>query len=100
MDKNRKCMYCPILKEMCVEGWTKSMGEDLKTGERPKCRFWITVKGKNPQSEEFFDEGDCSIAWAPTLQLESTQKILGVAAAIESLRNQIAKQGQTGEGTK
>jgi len=45
MEDTRKAMFCPYMKEMCISGWTKSMGEDEKTGERPCCRMWTGVLG-------------------------------------------------------
>lgn len=89
MSEARKCMYCPFMKELCINGHTKSMGQDEKTGEQPKCRFWIGLQGKHPQSGKPIDEFDCSFAWQPTLMVEQARVQNGTAEAMESVRNRV-----------
>src|SRR5687767_5524851 len=87
----RKSMWCPLMKEMCIEGWTESMdGKGKKKGPSPKCRFWIKLSGKHPQKEEYIDEHGCSIAWLPTLMVEQCRIENSTGAAVESLRNRAA----------
>lgn len=95
MNESRKCMYCPFMKEICVDGWTKSMGQDEKTGERPKCRFWIGLQGKHPQSGKPIDEYDCTFAWQPTLMVEQARVQNSTAGAMESVRNRVKEATDT-----
>jgi len=88
---SKKRQYCPIMKEICTDGWTKKMGED-KDGVRPQCRFWTVIKGKDPQSNKEYEDGDCAIAWMPIIQLETSQKTMGVTAAVEDIRNRIVNE--------
>ena len=82
-------MYCPFMKEMCVEGWTKSMGQDESTGERPCCRYWTLLRGKDPQSDQYVDRGDCCFAWAPVTQTEASQMIRNNVIVSEQLREEL-----------
>ncbi len=89
MSEERKRMYCPLMKEMCINGHTKSMGQDQKTGEQPKCRFWIGLAGE--ANGKPVDDYDCAIAWQPTLMVEQARVQNGTAAAMESVRNHVSK---------
>ncbi len=53
-----------------------------------RCPWYVKVEGKNPQSEEQFDEWRCAIAWMPILTVESSQQTRGVQHAVEDFRNQ------------
>jgi hypothetical protein len=57
-----------------------------------KCAWYTLVKGKNPQSEEIFDQWGCAIAWGPTLAINTAQAAHQGAAAITSFRNEVVKQ--------
>lgn len=56
-----------------------------------RCPWFVKIEGKNPQSEEQFDEWRCAIAWGPILQVENAQQTRQAGAAIESLRNETVK---------
>lgn len=58
-----------------------------------KCPLWIHIRGKNPQSEEQIDTWNCSLAFLPALLLENAQQSRQTGAAVESLRNVVAKTG-------
>jgi len=87
MDTDRKSMFCPLMKEQCVSGWTKSMGQDEKTGERTSCRFWTRLAGKDPQSQQVVDHFDCAIAWLPVVGIENSQMTRQVAAQVSQVTN-------------
>jgi len=74
------------MREKCVEGHTKSMGED-PNGVQHKCRFWIHVAGKDPQSFNQIDWFDCAIAWMPTLLIENAQMIRHNTASVDKTAN-------------
>lgn len=56
-----------------------------------RCPWFVKIEGKNPQSEEHFDEWRCGIAWQPILAVENAQQTRGVHHAVESLRNEMVK---------
>lgn len=67
---------CPMLKAPCIEA---------------KCKWWIHIRGKHPQSHAEIDMPDCSIKWLPILLIENAQEVRQAAAAIESTRNEQAR---------
>jgi hypothetical protein len=84
---DRKYCYCPIMREVCCGGHTKSMGEDEKTGEQFKCRWWVHVAGKDPQSDKSVDWFDCSVSWLPVLQIETSQMVRQSTFSIDKTAN-------------
>lgn len=64
---------CPLLRAPCIEG---------------KCKWWIHIRGKHPQSNAELDMPDCSIKWLPVLLIENAQEVRQAAAAVESTRNE------------
>ena len=72
----------------CIEDGT------IVDGEIHACRFWVTVQGKNPQTGEEVNSGDCAIAWTPMLLIENSKVNRETGAAIESMRNESVTTGQ------
>lgn len=68
---------CPLIKKDCVEH---------------KCRFWIHVSGKHPQSGATLDHFDCAVAWLPVLLVDNARHTVGVQAAVESMRNEVIQR--------
>lgn len=66
---------CPLLMAPCMEH---------------KCKFYVNLRGKNPQTGIEFDKWDCTIAWLPILLIENSKMQMETGAAIESLRNVVA----------
>jgi len=88
MAKNAK-IICPMMGgEECVEDGA------MRNGELVKCRFWITVMGKNPQTGETINNQDCAMAWMPVLLIENSKVNRETGAAVESLRNENVTTGQ------
>lgn len=85
-EMKRQVMVCPFLKEPCIDGHAKSMGENAD-GVLRKCRFWIHVAGKDPQSMNQIDWFDCAIAWLPTLLIENAQMIRHNTASVDKTAN-------------
>jgi DNA gyrase inhibitor GyrI len=87
--------YCPLMKGVCHDGWTKEMGMDEATGEKPVCNHWrgvfINDPKQTPPVQEVFD---CVYGWMTDLQQQTAQEVYQNAAATESARNHIA--GQSG----
>ena len=55
------------------------------------CNWYVKVRGKNPQSNEEIDHWGCAMAWGPILTIDNTQQQRGIGAAIEDLRNLVAR---------
>lgn len=68
--------YCPLIQKKCIED---------------RCKFWVHIRGKHPQSTAELDFPDCSIKWLPVLLIENAQQVRQAGAAIESARNEQAK---------
>lgn len=84
MAKNAK-IICPLNGKACIEDGT------VVDGELVACRFWVTVMGKNPQSGETINNGDCAFCWTPVLMIENSKVNRETGAAIESFRNEMVR---------
>lgn len=69
--------------------------EVTKKQKMVRCRWFVNIKGKHPQSEEIIDQFNCAIAWGPLLTIETTQQVIGVGAATESFRNEVVAESKT-----
>lgn len=74
---------CPLMGSECIEDGT------IKDGELVGCRFWVTIQGKNPQTGEITNDGDCTMAWMPLLLVENSKVNRETGSAIESFRNEM-----------
>jgi len=72
---------CP-LGSICVE---------VKDNKVHRCAWHTKMVGKD-QSGQDHDEWNCAIAWQPILIVEASSTNRGMAAAIESLRNETVKR--------
>tara|TARA_R100000808_G_C2124127_1_gene134731 strand:+ start:746 stop:991 length:246 start_codon:yes stop_codon:yes gene_type:complete len=68
--------FCPLIKKKCVEH---------------KCKFYIQVIGKNPQTGQDVSEWNCAVTWLPMLLIEGSQQTRQAGSAIESFRNEMVK---------
>lgn len=83
-------IICPLMGgKPCIEDGT------IVDGELHACRFWVTVRGKNPQTGAEIDNGDCAIAWTPILLIENSKVNRETGAAVESFRNEMVKSNET-----
>jgi hypothetical protein len=88
MAKDAK-IICPMMGgQECVEDGA------IRNGELVKCRFWIHVIGKTPQTNQETDNYDCAMAWMPVLMIENSKVNRETGAAIESMRNENVNTGQ------
>ncbi len=83
MDKK---VICPLNGKKCIEDGA------IVDGELVACRFWIHVLGKNPQTGEDLNAGDCAFAWMPVLLIENTKEQRTTSKEVETLRNEIMPQ--------
>ena len=63
-------------------------------GKIERCRWYLKVIGKDPQSEKEYDQFDCAINWAIILLLENTQVNRSQVETTSSFRNEMVKQNQ------
>jgi hypothetical protein len=61
-----------------------------------KCAWYVHIRGKDPQSEEEYDEWKCAIAWQPIIGLEIAQQARQSGKATESFRNDMVKINAVG----
>jgi len=80
-----KVKYCPLLKDACIEDGS------IKDGKLVSCNFWVKLRGKDPQTGDTVDDGDCAINWIPMLLIENNKVNYESGAAIESFRNEMVK---------
>ena len=78
-------ILCPLMGSECIEDGA------IRDGELVKCRFWVHVQGKNPQTGETVSNGDCAFCWTPVLLIENSKVNRETGAAIESFRNEMVK---------
>jgi len=78
-------------KNICPLG---SECESIKDGVIHKCMWHIKVIGPGPQTDEPMDQWGCAIAFQPILTIEGNLRQLGIAASIQSLRNEVAKANE------
>ncbi len=65
--------------------------EEARDGVIHRCAWFIKLRGTNPNTGEELDEHGCAMAWLPVLLVETTGATRSTGAAIESLRNEVAK---------
>jgi hypothetical protein len=93
LRKNRGARYCPLMKEMCSKGWTRSMGEDAKTGDRPSCAAWQPVTIYDPAQKINETIYDCSeFGWPADLLTEVSKEAYQTAASVDKVASQINRR--------
>ena len=81
---------CPLMGgKPCIEDG--SYNEATKQIEG--CMFWVTIQGKNPQDNTDIKNGGCAISWMPILMIENNNVGRGVAASVQSMRNEGVNTG-------
>jgi len=89
-----KPTYCPLMGEICTEGWTPKMGQDEKH-IRPRCAKWVGVFVNNKAKGQIEEVFDCNEQWTPELLQQVAEEVFQGAAATESARNHVAGQATT-----
>jgi hypothetical protein len=69
-----------------------SQCEEIKGDTLYRCAWSVKIAGKNPNTGEELSEWRCSMAWLPILLIENTNKQIGTASAVESLRNVVVEK--------
>ena len=73
--------FCPLDKKC----------EELADGKIKRCRWFIMLKGEDPQTKKEYDEWGCSWEWVPILLVEGSRTNRGQTHALESFRNEVVK---------
>jgi hypothetical protein len=68
--------HCPLLKKACIEH---------------RCRWYIQLLGSDPQTGEQLNKWGCAIEFLPVLLIENAKEVRQTAAAVESTRNENAR---------
>lgn len=63
--------------------------ETIRDNRMHRCRWYIALRGKNPQGEDIIDKWGCAMEWLPVLLVENAQTNRGQTQAIESFRNEM-----------
>lgn len=61
------------------------------------CAWFMSIRGKNPNTGEDIDEWGCSMAWLPVLMIENSQQQCQTGAAVESFRNEMVKANENSQ---
>lgn len=75
--------FCPL--------WRKPRNKVCHT-----CAWYIQVIGKNPQTGQDLSEWNCSIAFMPMMQIETTKAGRETTATVDSLRDEVQKSNDVG----
>jgi hypothetical protein len=76
----KKATFCPLIKKDCIEH---------------KCLWYSRVSGTNPNTGEPIEEWTCVINMLPILIIENAKRTRNTNIAVESLRNETAKQNDS-----
>ena len=71
--------YCPLVKKDCLQ-----LG----------CSWFTQIRGTNPSTGEPVDKWGCAVTWLPMLMIENSQQQRQTGAAVESFRNEMAKNNE------
>lgn len=71
--------FCPLVNGQC---------------KKFECKWWIQVRGNDPQTGQEIDEWDCTVSFLPMLILEASQQARQAGAAVEDFRNIATDQNQ------
>lgn len=71
--------YCPLIQKKCKEH---------------KCKFYVQIVGKDPNTGEDISQFDCTFSWLPMLLIEGAQQTRQSGAAIENFRNEMVRMNE------
>lgn len=76
MTKYKDGEFCPRIQKKCMER---------------ACKFWVHVRGINPNTGLEVDEWNCADVWKPFLMIENSKVQRETGAAVESFRNEMVR---------
>ena len=71
--------FCPLIKKDCIG---------------LECSWFTQLRGTNPNDGSEIDNWSCAISWLPVLLVENSQQQRQTGAAVESFRNEMAKNNE------
>lgn len=80
---------CPFNGKTCRNGKREDFEINPQTSERFVCAKWICLKGKNPQTEEVFDNWMCNESAIPMLLVENAQMTRHSAASTDKVATEV-----------
>lgn len=84
MEPTSKIKTCPLNGKLCVEG-IRSDFEFLETAgvkRQIPCQWWVVLQGKDPQSNQVYNEYNCAVPWLVVTSLENCQMTRHVTAQV------------------
>ena len=84
---------CPYSGTCCIDGVRADFKDKDKVGAPIKCRLWVHMYGKDPQSEDNINQWDCAHSWLPITTIETAQGTRFNAASIDKLANEMHAMG-------
>jgi len=95
--KTRGKRFCPLMKEWCVNGWTKSMGSDEDTGPKHgACAAWQPVSVQDKKENKVEEVFDCSVfGWTPDLLFECANASHFTTASTDKVATEVRNHHAT-----
>lgn len=69
--------------------------EEIKNNKMRRCRWYVKLVGKDPQSKKEYDDWRCALVWNVITNIEISQTNRGQTQALESFRNETIKRQDT-----
>ena len=85
---SRSKRKCHINGKTCIEG-IRGDFEPEADGQVLKCRQWVHLYGKDPQSDKILDQWDCSFSWLPVTTIEGSQMTRQLTATLDAHRSEM-----------
>ena len=82
---------------MQIEAKSNCPLDGFKPCRQLECAWFMKIAGTNPNTGKDVEEWGCSMAWMPMLMIENSQQQRGTSAAVESFRNEMAKNNEVGQ---
>lgn len=82
---------CSLNGKICRNGKRDDFPVNEQTGERFICNEWVNVKGKDPQSDEIFDNWMCGRLATTKLLLEIAQMVRHNTASTDKVATEVNK---------
>lgn len=95
-EKERGAPFCPMMRERCASGSTKSMGEDPATGAPLKCAAWRGLPMTNKEQTEIREVHACAIfEWPPQLGFEHSTLLHQARASSDKVATEVSRIRET-----
>lgn len=79
--------FCPLGAEC----------ESIKDGAIHRCKWYVEIHGKNPNTDELVKDWFCAMSALPMLTIENSNQQRSTSVAVEDFRNEMVKANQTSQ---